>query len=194
MVSGVTSGSFALTAGGGLTGAAIESLTGAGAFYTVTVTTGDQNGTLRLDLATTAAIRDQNGTALGGANATVDNQSYTIDRAPPVTKITAVTSKPLSSGGVPELLLSFLGSDAGSGLDGVRLFYKKKEDGGYRRYGLEYSSSPIAINPGTLGAPGDYFFYSTGVDKAGNVEAPHAAPDILYSLLPSAAREWRGYR
>jgi FtsP/CotA-like multicopper oxidase with cupredoxin domain len=63
-VVGVTSGSFSLVTGGGLTGATITSVAGTGATRTVTATTGSGGGTLGLNLTSATGIRDVAGNAL----------------------------------------------------------------------------------------------------------------------------------
>jgi hypothetical protein len=65
-VTGVLADDFTLTPTGNITGATITGVTGSGASYTVTVNTGTKNGTLRLDVPTTATVNDLLGHALNG--------------------------------------------------------------------------------------------------------------------------------
>ncbi len=65
-VSGVDSADFSLTSGGALSGAQVGAVSGSGAVYTVTVTTGTGGGTLRLDVTASAEMRDAAGNLLSG--------------------------------------------------------------------------------------------------------------------------------
>jgi hypothetical protein len=77
-VVGVTSANFALVAGGGLTGAAITSVTGTGDSRTVTATTGSGGGTLGLNLTSASGIRDIAGNALPTAGLPFVGQVYGV--------------------------------------------------------------------------------------------------------------------
>ena len=99
-VTGVDKTDFALTASG-VTGASVTSVSGTGADYTVTVNTGSNIGTLRLNLNDNGSIKDVNGIPLGGAG--VQNytagETYTIDKTPPtapsgLTGVTPVSFPP----------------------------------------------------------------------------------------------------
>jgi hypothetical protein len=65
-VTGVDVTDFTLSTGG-LSGAAIVSVSGAGSTYTVIVNTGSSNGTIRLDLIDDDSIRNGSNDPLGGA-------------------------------------------------------------------------------------------------------------------------------
>ncbi len=80
-----TASDFSLTKTG-VTGAAIKGLFGTGALYTVIVSTGSGNGTIRLNLVDDDTIRNLQGVPLGGlgvgnANFTA-GQTYTISKIP----------------------------------------------------------------------------------------------------------------
>lgn len=81
-VTGVDAADFALVQAGGATGAAIQSVVGAGTTWTVTATTGTgSGGTLRLDLVDNDSIRGSTNLALGGAgngNGNFTGQFYTL--------------------------------------------------------------------------------------------------------------------
>jgi hypothetical protein len=64
-VTGVDVNDFALTVTG-ISGASVTGVSGSGAVYTVTVSTGTGDGTLRLDIPNTATITDLAGNALSG--------------------------------------------------------------------------------------------------------------------------------
>jgi hypothetical protein len=72
-VTGVGVGDFALTTTG-VTGAGITRTTGSGSTYTVVVSTGTKNGTIRLNLVDNDSIRDAVNNPLGGAG--TGNGSY----------------------------------------------------------------------------------------------------------------------
>jgi hypothetical protein len=96
-VTGVNASDFAITATG-ITGASVSAVTGSGASYAVTVTSGTGSGTLRLDLIDNDSIVDGGNTALGGTGAGNGNftsgQVFTIDKTPPVVaSIAAVSGK-----------------------------------------------------------------------------------------------------
>jgi Domain of unknown function (DUF4347)/RTX calcium-binding nonapeptide repeat (4 copies)/Bacterial Ig-like domain len=84
-VTGVDINDFSLTSDG-ITGAAIESVTGTGRTYTVLVRTGTGNtGSLRLNVIDNDSIQT-GGTPLGGTgvgNGEMPGDSYTINRIPP---------------------------------------------------------------------------------------------------------------
>ncbi|GIV94148.1 MAG: CSLREA domain-containing protein [Chloroflexus sp.] len=65
-VTGVDSNDFSLNPTGGVSGAGITGVSGAGSSYTVTVNTGTGSGTLGLDVPATATITDLTGNALSG--------------------------------------------------------------------------------------------------------------------------------
>jgi subtilisin-like proprotein convertase family protein len=80
-VTGLTAANLTLVTTGTISGAAITGLTGSGTTYTVTVSTGTGDGTLRLDLANTSGISDSATNPLAGP---FDGQVVTIDKTPPV--------------------------------------------------------------------------------------------------------------
>jgi len=90
-VTGVDAADFALTIGGGIVGAAITTVSGAGGDYVVRVDTGSGDGTLRLDVVDDDSIKDASQNPLGGSGA--GNGSFTSGEVYVVGKsIVAVTS------------------------------------------------------------------------------------------------------
>jgi hypothetical protein len=75
------------------------------------------------------------------------------------------------------------GSDAGSGLASVRLFYRWGGSGPFTQYGGSFTASPISFNSGTTGGDGDYYFSTIGADNVGNVETAPAQPDAQTTVL-----------
>jgi hypothetical protein len=81
-VTGVDAGDFSLTTSG-VSGATVSGFAGTGAVYTLTVSTGTGNGTLRLDLPASATISDLNGNPLDGLPFT-GGESYAVTKTAPV--------------------------------------------------------------------------------------------------------------
>ncbi|MBI5933769.1 MAG: hypothetical protein HY867_08680 [Chloroflexi bacterium] len=77
-VSGVDAADFALTASG-VSGATVSGVSGSGNVYTLTVSTGSGNGTLRLDVPVGATISDIVGNPLAGLPYT-SGETYTINK------------------------------------------------------------------------------------------------------------------
>jgi hypothetical protein len=75
-VTGVDAGDFGLFTTGALSGATVTGVNGLGRTYTVTVNTGTNDGTLRLDLIDNDSIVDVTANPLGGIGA--GNGSYTV--------------------------------------------------------------------------------------------------------------------
>lgn len=106
-VSGVDAADFSVVPSDSLTGAAIQSVSGSAAGYSVIVSSGNGVGRLRLDLADNDSILDTAGRPLGGPGAGngtfMAGQEYEINR-PPVTSLTAAfTSNAANDGWVLEL-------------------------------------------------------------------------------------------
>lgn len=104
-VTGVNAADFALTVNG-LSEAVVASVTGFDSDYTVTVNTGNGNGSIRLDLLDDDSILDAASTPLGGAglgNANFYNgETYVIDRATPVIQTVIFSSDGDNDGWVME--------------------------------------------------------------------------------------------
>jgi len=96
-VSNVLTGNFTLS--GTATGASISGISGSGTTWTVSVTTGTVDGTIRLDLTTAAGITDNAGNTLSGTH--TGDQTYTVDvTSPSVTSINRVSSTPTNASSV----------------------------------------------------------------------------------------------
>ena len=80
-VVGINISDFSLTTTGGVSGAAVTSVNGAGSTHTVTVDTGTGEGTIRLDVLADDSIRDAVNLPLNGGFSS--GQFYTIDKTPP---------------------------------------------------------------------------------------------------------------
>lgn len=82
-VTGVNAADFALVQAGGVSGALITSVTGSGASWTVTASTGTGNGTLGLNLTDDDSIIDSVSNPLGGmgaGNGSFTGEVYTVTR------------------------------------------------------------------------------------------------------------------
>ncbi|MBV6394770.1 MAG: hypothetical protein HFACDABA_00338 [Anaerolineales bacterium] len=79
-VTGVDEGDFALTTSG-VSGATVSGVAGSGSAYTLTVSTGTGNGTLRLDVPVTATIMDTSGNALTAPF--TSGETYTVVKIAP---------------------------------------------------------------------------------------------------------------
>ena len=77
-VTGVDANDFSLHVTGNVTGATISGVTGTGATYTVTVNTGTESGSLRLDVLASATITDLATNALSGTLPFEAGETYTI--------------------------------------------------------------------------------------------------------------------
>jgi hypothetical protein len=92
-VSGVDGSDFSLSTSGNISGASITAINGSGYLYTVTVNTGNGDGTLRLDILDNDSIFDVAVQPLGGSGPGNGNfntgEEYTIQKisAPTVTEV-----------------------------------------------------------------------------------------------------------
>ena len=96
-VTGVDAADFALTTTGGIAGASISGVIGSGSSYTVTVSTGSGDGTIRLGLIDDDSIVDGDGAALGGpgaGNGSFSGEVYSLDRTGPILAIESVGGTP----------------------------------------------------------------------------------------------------
>jgi predicted outer membrane repeat protein len=98
-VTGVGVADFALTVTG-ISGASVTGVSGSGAVYTVTVSTGTGDGTLRLDIPTAATITDLAGNNLSGLPYT-GGQVYTVDKTAPGVTMTSSAPNPTNSAPIP---------------------------------------------------------------------------------------------
>jgi len=90
-VTGVDASDFLVSTTGGVTGAAVTSVSGSGTTWTVTVGTGSGDGTIRLDVADNDTIVNGATTALGGTGSGngdySSGETYTIDKTAPTTSV-----------------------------------------------------------------------------------------------------------
>jgi glucose/arabinose dehydrogenase len=98
-VTEVDANDFIITTTGDVSGAVVSGVSGSGSLYTITVDTGNGNGTIRLDLVDNDTILNEAGKKLGGAGTDdgsyMTGQTYRIDRtAPTVVSSVRVNSSP----------------------------------------------------------------------------------------------------
>ncbi|MCP4140161.1 MAG: hypothetical protein GY755_07710 [Chloroflexi bacterium] len=118
-VTGVDTSDFFLATTGNITGAALRNISGSGNKYTVSIFTGNGNGSLRLDILDNDSIINRAGYPLGGMGAGNGNfntgEVYTIDRtAPIVTGSLRTNSNPTTADKIT-FLVGF--TEAVSGVD-----------------------------------------------------------------------------
>lgn len=102
------------------------------------------------------------------------NDTFFTDLTPPMTQVEALPQY-ISATSFP---VNWTGSDGGSGLHNVRLFYTK-DNGPWTQYLAQFSSSPITfIHMGD----GYYEFYTIGKDNASNYEAPPGTRDAFTTV------------
>lgn len=112
-VTGVDAADFTLTPGGGIAGAVISNVSGAGSDYIVHVDTGTGDGTLRLDVLDNGSIKDDNLNPLNGGF--VSGDVYVVDKnILAVTGIQRLDPSPTASGSL-HFAVSF--SESVSGVD-----------------------------------------------------------------------------
>ena len=106
----------------------------------------------------------------------------TQDASPPVTTAAALP------GAMPSHTfdVAWTGSDAGSGLAGIELFFAR--DGGAFEMlpGGPWTSSPIAFDASQHGGDGMFAFYTLGTDALGHVEIAPASADATTNVDTAA--------
>src|SRR4026207_617807 len=115
-VTGVNATDFALVQAGGVSGASITAVSGSGASWTVSVSTGTGNGTLGLNLVDNDSIVDGASNPLGGTGANNGNftgQAYTINKtAPTVVSLNRADPSPTAAASV-DFTVTFSASVSG---------------------------------------------------------------------------------
>jgi large repetitive protein len=156
-VKNVATTNFALAATGLGGTPAITGLSGTGATYTITASTGSGSGSLGLDLTSKGTISDLAGNALGGT-VPVTGQAYTIDRTPPPAP--SIVNKPPSLTNQTSATFSFSDGEAG-------VSYLCNLDSG---------SYAACSNPATFSglAAGSHTMSVEAADAAGNVSGASA--------------------
>lgn len=147
-VSGVDVGDFTVTAAG-ISGAVVAAVSGSGSIYTVTVNTGNGNGTIRLDLVDNNSILDAAFSPLGGA-AVGDGsfnagEVYTIEKTTFLTDTWAVKLSPAEN---PDQLAVQLGGQNLGQIGSLPYHYLFLITGSQSQPAA--TSSALASNPNVL--------------------------------------------
>jgi large repetitive protein len=163
-VTGVTSANFAL-ANGGLTSPSISGVTGSGATWTVTASTGSGDGSLGLNLANGTGIKDAAQNTL--ATASFTGQVYSIDRTPP-TAVPTITSGPTGLVNTSSATFTFTSSEPA--------FACK----------LDTGTAASCTSPKSYSGLSDssHTFYVYSVDAAGNVGTTPASRTWTVDTTP----------
>jgi hypothetical protein len=151
-----------------------------------------QNGSAALDRGQTtgAPATDAEGTPRPGADGLVDIGPYeapaaylpVADSQPPVSYLVDV---PAATGSAT-VLLPFLASDPGGGVQGVELWFRR-EGADWTQYGAAVVASPLAFDAASVGGDGRYEFYTIAFDEGGNREAAPATPDAVVRIMTAFA-------
>jgi hypothetical protein len=155
-VSGVDISDFALATSGNLTGASVANINGSGNGYTISVNTGNQDGTVSLTVKDDDSIIDAAGNSLGGRGAGNGNftsgEIYTVIKSSPININTATfTSNKINDGWVIE---SKENSNQGGGTNSISsTFYlgDNAEDRQFRTI-LDFTTSALPDNAVVIGA------------------------------------------
>ncbi|MBN1515383.1 right-handed parallel beta-helix repeat-containing protein [Candidatus Sumerlaeota bacterium] len=136
-----------------------------------------QNGSAALDrgLLSSAPAADVNDVPRPGTDGLADIGAYeapaeylpsTVDVFVPISYISTALPLCVASQVVD---IPFLASDMETGIQYVRLYYRK-DGGDWMQYDGDYTASPISFNSSSTGGDGNYEFYTQATDNAGNVE------------------------
>lgn len=189
-VSGVDQNDFVLTTTGNLDQVSIESVNHTAAYTQVTVNTGTntgvESGTLRLDVIDDDSIVDIYGNPLGGTdagNGTYESgEEYTIDFvAPPAPVIVGIvedTGLSDSDGITTERQLSFYGTaEAGSTIK-----VRRSDTDSVVKTAVADAFGNWTTPKSSYLNEGDYSFYATATDVAGNLGSESAEYDVSVDL------------
>jgi len=134
-VNGVDAGDFVLTTTGSISGASISGLSGSTNTYSITVATGNGNGTLRLDLIDNDSIMDSANLPLGGLGA--GNGNFTTGEMYTINKISVIpVSVDYRSTGAPDgwVLESSENSNVGGSRNSAAAVFKLGDDAKDRQF------------------------------------------------------------
>ena len=173
-VAGVTSGNFGLSATGLIGTPAVTAVTGSGAVYTVTASTGTgttgATGTLALRLTSAGAITDAAGNGLKVVQ--FSGQAYTIDKTPP--------PAPSITSGPRQLPFASASTQASFG-------FTDSEVGVAFLCRLDGAAVAVCSSPKTYNglAQGSHTFRLQARDAAGNLSLPASWTFVVDTVAPS---------
>lgn len=180
-VTGVDVSDFSLTATG-VTGAAVTGVSGSGNTYSVSVSTGSGDGTLRLDVVDDDSIINSSSTPLGGAGAGNGNftsgQVYTIDKTPPQLSISSTAVDPTNQSPIP---VTFNFTEPVTGFTLSDIVVSNGNASNFAGTGSSYSANitPVANGLVSINVPAN-----RATDAAGNGNLAAAQFDIRYDNIP----------
>ncbi len=128
-------------------------------------------------------------------NGTSVNDNILVDTVAPVTAALD-TNWPLGTltQANPVFDVPYSATETGSGVQAVRLFYRK-DAGAWTQYpdgSTTFTASPISFDTSTTGGSGTYDFYVTGLDNAGNQETKTPAADTTVDFTDNTSvRDWQ---
>jgi hypothetical protein len=175
-VTGVDASDFTVVRSGITGSTSITGVTGSGTTYTVTASTGNGDGTLRLDLVDNDSIIDGAGNKLGGTgtgNGNFTGQTYTIDKTTP---LTPTMTSPAANLRATVTLQSTNVSDTGGSGVGTATYQVKLSAGSTWSTACVATASPWSCGfDSTSVADGNYDFRVFTTDNAGNNSATSTA-------------------
>jgi len=110
----------------------------------------------------------------GNEAASAASDTIALDTTPPTSKVSALPAKSGTGFSV-----AWSGTDATSGIATYSVQYRKGETGAW----TDWQTATQSTTAQFTGAAGDtYYFRSSAIDKAGNVETQHATPDTSTTI------------
>lgn len=172
-VTGLSAEDFAV--GGSATGFAVDSISGSGASYSVTVTgtVGSTEGTVTLDLGADTVV---DGVGLANAASTSTDNEVTYDITAPVT---LATVDPATADGVDDWYVT-APSITFSTEPAATTWYKWDDAASYTSY---------ALFPTVIAPDGEHTLYYYSVDAAGNIETAGSVDLKTDTVAPTVTLE-----
>jgi DNA/RNA endonuclease G (NUC1) len=165
-VTGVDAGDFALTTTG-VSSPSITNVAGSGAVYTVTVSTGTGDGTIRLDVNNNGSIQSATNSAPLSAAFTA-GEVYTIDKtAPAVQSIVRANSSPTNASSV-DFTVTFSESVTGVASNDFALVMSGVSGATIANVAGSGSTYTVTVNTGSGDGTLHLDFLGSAVDSAGN--------------------------
>lgn len=178
-VTGVNAADFQVTSTG-LTGAAVNTVSGSGTSYTVTVDTGTGDGSLTLDVIDDDSIIDGSSTPLGGTGTGngdfTGTESYTIDKTAPT--ITLASVAPANTNGPITVTVTL--SQASTNFASGDISPTNASVSNFSGSGTSYS---FTLTPTTAGSFSAIVNAATFTDAAGNANSASTALSRNYDNI-----------
>lgn len=191
-INGGAAANFRLTTTSGMTGASIASVSaGPSTTRTVTVNTGTNSGTIRLDMANSTGVADLAGNAVTGLPF-ITGQSFTIDKTAPT--FASVTLNPISiNQGAGSVTITVNGSadSGGSGLANAGEYWFDTTTIPQGSGTAFTGTSGISIATGTLSV-GSHTLRVRIHDNAGNWSTVRTATLTVTLVAPGVSKVFTG--